>query len=37
MAPHVEPVAADSDLPARVDVTVIGGGIIGASTAFFLA
>jgi glycine/D-amino acid oxidase-like deaminating enzyme len=37
MAPHVEPVAADSDLPARVDVVVIGGGIIGASTAFFLA
>ena len=37
MAPRVEPVAADSDLPARVDVVVIGGGIIGASTAFFLA
>jgi len=37
MAPRVEPVAADSELPARVDVVVIGGGIIGTSTAFFLA
>ncbi len=37
MAPRVEPVTADSELPARVDVVVIGGGIVGASTAFFLA
>jgi glycine/D-amino acid oxidase-like deaminating enzyme len=37
MAPRVEPVAADSELPARVDVAIIGGGIIGTSTAFFLA
>jgi glycine/D-amino acid oxidase-like deaminating enzyme len=37
MAPRVEPVAADSALPARVDVVIIGGGIIGTSTAFFLA
>jgi glycine/D-amino acid oxidase-like deaminating enzyme len=37
MAPRVEPVAADSEFPARVDVVVIGGGIIGTSTAFFLA
>ncbi len=37
MAPRVEPVAVDSELPARVDVVVIGGGIIGTSTAFFLA
>jgi len=37
MAPRVDPVVADSDLPARADVVVIGGGIIGASTAFFLA
>ena len=36
MAPRVEPVAADSNLPDRVDVVIIGGGIIGASTAFFL-
>ncbi len=37
MAPRVEPVAADSELPARVDVVVIGGGIIGTTTALFLA
>ena len=37
MAPRVEPVAVDSELPARADVVVIGGGIIGTSTAFFLA
>ena len=27
MAPRVEPVTADSALPARVDVVIIGGGI----------
>ena len=37
MAPRVDPLIADSELPARVDVVVIGGGIIGAATAFFLA
>src|SRR5262249_21841214 len=37
MAPRIEPIAADSDLTASVDVVVIGGGIIGTSTAFFLA
>jgi len=37
MAPPVDPVIADSELPARVDVVVVGGGIIGTSTAFFLA
>src|SRR5215470_2065339 len=37
MAPPVEPVVVDSELPASVDVVVIGGGIVGASTAFFLA
>src|SRR5215470_3176932 len=37
MAPRVESVAADTELPARVDVVVIGGGIVGTSTAFFLA
>lgn len=33
----VDPVACDAALPRRADVVVIGGGIIGASTAFFLA
>jgi glycine/D-amino acid oxidase-like deaminating enzyme len=37
MAPRVEPVVAAPTLPARVDVAIIGGGIIGTSTAFFLA
>src|SRR5207249_10717610 len=37
MAPRVDPVASDESLPARVDVVIIGGGIIGASTALFLA
>ncbi len=37
MGPVVEPVTGDATLPARVDVVVIGGGIIGASTALSLA
>ncbi|MGK9168489.1 FAD-binding oxidoreductase [Inquilinus limosus] len=37
MSPPVDPVASDPALPARVDVVVVGGGIIGASTALFLA
>src|SRR6266849_641222 len=37
MAPRVDPVASDESLPARADVVMIGGGIIGASTALFLA
>jgi glycine/D-amino acid oxidase-like deaminating enzyme len=37
MSPRVDPVHASSELPAEVDVVVIGGGIIGASTALFLA
>ncbi|HEX3860425.1 MAG TPA: FAD-binding oxidoreductase [Stellaceae bacterium] len=37
MAPHVDPVASDEALPARADVVIIGGGIIGTSAALFLA
>jgi glycine/D-amino acid oxidase-like deaminating enzyme len=37
MAPRVDPVPADSELPRKVDVVVIGGGIIGTATAFFVA
>jgi glycine/D-amino acid oxidase-like deaminating enzyme len=37
MAPRVDPVASDETLPARADVVIIGGGIIGASAALFLA
>ena len=36
MAPRVEPVRSDAVPPARTDVVVVGGGIIGASTALFL-
>lgn len=37
MAPRVDPVASDPTLPPRSSVVVIGGGIIGSSTALFLA
>lgn len=37
MAPRVDPVRSDDVLPDRVGVVVIGGGIIGVSTAYFLA
>src|SRR4051794_7337065 len=37
MAPRPDPVRSDDTLPARADVVVIGGGIIGTSTALFLA
>ncbi|HBK05112.1 MAG TPA: D-amino-acid oxidase [Acetobacteraceae bacterium] len=37
MSPPVAPVASDIALPDRTDVVVIGGGIIGVSTALFLA
>jgi glycine/D-amino acid oxidase-like deaminating enzyme len=36
-APRVDPVATDETLPARADVVVIGGGIIGTSAALTLA
>ncbi len=37
MSPPVDPVAGDPELPASTQVVVIGGGIIGVCTAFFLA
>ncbi len=37
MGPKVDAVEADSAVPARSDVVVIGGGIIGVSTALALA
>ncbi|MFE0755520.1 NAD(P)/FAD-dependent oxidoreductase [Inquilinus sp. NPDC058860] len=37
MSPPVDPVASDAALPARVDVVVVGGGIVGAATALSLA
>ena len=37
MAPRVDPVPSDEKLPAQADVVIIGGGIIGTSTALFLA
>src|SRR6195952_6152390 len=37
MGPQVETVADDTTLPAEVDVVVVGGGIIGVSTALYLS
>jgi len=37
VAPRIDPLLQVSDLPAKVEVVVIGGGIIGASTALSLA
>jgi glycine/D-amino acid oxidase-like deaminating enzyme len=37
MAPPLDPVPTDPNLPASTQVVVIGGGIIGVCTAFFLA
>ncbi|HEX4368140.1 MAG TPA: FAD-binding oxidoreductase [Rhodopila sp.] len=37
MAPQVDRVLSDPSLPATTNVVVIGGGIIGVCTAFFLA
>src|SRR2546428_11446441 len=37
MAPRVDPVSSDAALPSRTKVVIVGGGIIGASTALFLA
>ena len=37
MAPRIVPVETDTELPQPSDVVIIGGGIIGVSTAMFLA
>src|SRR6478672_6748994 len=37
MPPRVDPVPSDEKLPTQADVVIVGGGIIGASTALFLA
>lgn len=37
MAPRIAPVETDTELPPAADVVIIGGGIIGISTAMFLA
>jgi glycine/D-amino acid oxidase-like deaminating enzyme len=37
MSPLVKRIQNDQELPAKADVVVIGGGIVGASAAFFLA
>ena len=37
MSPPVQPVHSDSTVPERTGVVIIGGGIIGTSTALFLA
>src|ERR1700682_2263129 len=37
MAPRVDPVRSDDAIPARAGVVIVGGGIIGACTALFLA
>ena len=37
MSPPVDPVPSEVAPPARADAVVIGGGIVGAATAFFLA
>jgi glycine/D-amino acid oxidase-like deaminating enzyme len=37
MAPRVDPVPSDEGVPARADVVIVGGGIIGTSAALFLA
>ncbi len=37
MGPPVDPVDATAQLPSWADVVIVGGGIIGASAALFLA
>ncbi len=37
LEPAIETVAGDASLPTRVDVAVIGGGIVGTAAAYYLA
>ncbi len=37
MGPHIEPVPSDETLPAKTEVVIVGGGIIGATAALYLA
>ncbi|MEX4005000.1 NAD(P)/FAD-dependent oxidoreductase [Paraburkholderia sp. EG285A] len=37
MGPQVEPLESDTDQPESADVVVVGGGIIGVSTAMYLS
>ena len=37
MSPPVDPISGDPEIPASTSVVIVGGGIIGACTAFFLA
>jgi len=37
MSPPVDPVQSDTQLPKTADVVIIGGGIIGSATAYYLA
>lgn len=37
MSPVVECIASDERLPASADVVIIGGGIVGSTTAYYLA
>jgi glycine/D-amino acid oxidase-like deaminating enzyme len=37
MAPPLDPVASDPEIPGRTSVVIVGGGIVGVCTALFLA